>query len=182
MKNLFYFLLVMGSLLITSCGDEEGCTDPTSENFNSGAIFDDGSCTTYNRTQFYADYLGEFRCSEQVFIDRLDNDSLMFSISEPVEIESAFAVILTLIIDQIPVDLDGIIDGNTLIIDDTLPNFTLPDFPVDGVSTTVNIIGLGNAVFSDDRQTMEGPLTLRLEFTDGSGFIEDTCTLIGTRQ
>ena len=182
MKHIFFLLLILGSLFIVSCGDKEGCTDPSSENYDPDAIFDDGSCVTYNRTQYYADYLGEFRCENPIFTERLDNDSLMFSISEPVEQESAFAVILTLIIDQIPVNLDGVIDGNTLIIDDTLPNFTLPDFPIDGVSTTVNIIGLGNAVFSDDGQRMEGPLTLTLQLTDGSGSFEDTCILVGMRQ
>ena len=108
----------------------------------------------------------------------------MFSISEPVDITDAFEVILTLQIDGIPVNLEGNVSANTLTIDDTLQNFTIPNFlplGMDTIDITVDVIGLGNAVISDDEQTIEGPLNLRLEFTDGSGFIEDDCFLVGER-
>ena len=184
-KYTFYGLFISLLIGLASCGgDDNGCTDPTSDNFDAEALLDDGTCTSYNRDRFFSNYLGEFGCSNPVFTERLDNDSLMFSISEPVDITDAFEVILTLQIDGIPVNLEGNVSANTLTIDDTLQNFTIPNFlplGMDTIDITVDVIGLGNAVISDDEQTIEGPLNLRLEFTDGSGFIEDDCFLVGER-
>lgn len=183
MKNLLLLLLAISlSLAISSCGSNEGCTDPSSANYDPDAEIDDGSCTSYNRDRFYGDYLGTFLCNNALLKPALDNDSLMFEIKEPVSPNDYKHVILVLFIDGIPVELDGIIENDALIIDDTVPGLSVPDFPFEGVDTEVNVIGLGNATISSDEQSLEGELKLTLEFADGSGSAEDTCALTGTKE
>ena len=183
MKNLLLLLLAISlSFAITSCGESEGCTDPSSANYDPEAEIDDGSCTSYNRDRFYGAYLGTFLCNNALLKPSLDNDSLMFEIKEPVSPDDYKHVIMVIFIDGLPVELDGSISGNALTIDDTQPGLTVPDFPLEGVDTEVNVIGLGNATFSSDEQSLDGELKLTLEFADGSGSAEDTCALTGVKQ
>lgn len=183
--NVYIGLIcLMGtSFLITSCGNSEGCTDPTSANYDPDATEDDGSCTTYARDKFFASYLGDFDCASELLSPKLDNDSLMFTVKEPVSSTNGLAIILGLSIDGIPVDLNGTISesGDRLLIDDTLENFTIPDFPVDGVSLNANIIGKGFAIISADEQNLMGNLELTIEGTDGSFSATDNCALDGNK-
>lgn len=183
MKNiLFLALALVLGLAISSCGgDNRGCTDPTSANYDPEAEEDDSSCTSYNRDKFYGSYLGTFLCTNALLKPSLDNDSLMFSVKEPVAPTDINHVILVLQIDGLPVELNGSINGNSLIIDDTVENLSVPDFPIDGVATIVDVTGLGNSTLSSDEQSMAGELKLTLVFADGSGQVEDTCGLTGNK-
>lgn len=183
-KTLIISIVALSALsLLSSCGgDDKGCMDPTSANYNADVTEDDGSCTTYNRDRFYGNYVGQFTCMQAIFKERLDNDSLVFSINEPVDSKDAFNVIFTLEVDGFPVNLNGRVEGDIVTIDDTEPGLELPDFPIQGESTPVNVIGLGTATLSNNDQTLAGPLNLRLEFADGSGFLEDDCDLVGEKQ
>jgi len=167
-------------------GSCEGCTDPSSANFAPGAVTDDGSCTTYARTKFFGEYLGDFDCASALLSPKLDNDSLMFSVKEPVSSRTVQDIILGISIDGIPVDLQGTIsdDGRRLVIDDTLRNFTIPDFPADGITTVADtVFGLGFADISADEQMLVGEIELRLISIDNGATtrINDVCTLEGEK-
>ncbi len=178
------FILTLAVFVLSSCGNDEGCTDPSSANFDPDALEDDGSCTSYARTSFFGDYLGNFDCADPLLSTRLDNDSLMFNVKEPVSNADVQAIILGLNIDGIPVDLEGTINdvGTRLTIDDMLENISIPDLIVPGITTVVNVTGAGFADLSMDEITLTGELELTLSSTDGSLTIMDVCTLVGTKQ
>ncbi len=178
------FVLTLAIFALSSCGNDEGCTDPSSANFDPEALVDDGSCTSYARTSFFGNYLGDFDCADPLLSSRLDNDSLMFSVKEPVSNANVQAIILGLNIDGIPVDLEGMINdaGTRLTIDDMLQNVSIPDLLAPGIITVVNVTGLGFADLSSDETTLTGELELTLSSTDGSLTIMDICTLVGTKQ
>ncbi len=180
---LFIFALLLS---IPSCTDPvPGCTDEQSENYDSEATEDNGSCT-YARTKFLGDYIGPFTCTNPLLKGVLDSDSLEFVIKEAVA-DDRQLVVLGLLIEGIPVDLEGMINGNELIIRDTFTNFAIPDFPnpVDSTQTLTliaNVIGDGTATLSADETTITGVLNLDIQATDGSLNAQDMCDLIGTKK
>jgi hypothetical protein len=65
MKALFVSASVLALLLFSACDKAEGCTDPSSLNFNEDARLDDGSCLYIADT-----YVGTYAANDSV--DRFD--------------------------------------------------------------------------------------------------------------
>jgi len=147
---------------------------------------DPEDCVNPDTERFLADYLGTFQCREEILIGVLDSDSLFFTIKEPVSDEDCNKVILSLIIEGLPVDLEGFVDGNTLTINDMFNDFAIPEFP-NPVDPTMNIIliadveGDGLAQLSDNDSRIDGELILDITAVDGSFSIRDTCALVGNK-
>jgi hypothetical protein len=84
MKKLFYTILA-ASIIFSSCKKQVGCMDPTSSNYNSSAIVDDGSCIpmilgctdptafNYNPTATFLDY-----CSYTLNIGDIHQGGIIF--------------------------------------------------------------------------------------------------------
>lgn len=59
MKKLLTLAVCLSALAFTACEKVEGCTDPSSLNYNADATLDDGSCLYFADT-----YLGDYAVSD----------------------------------------------------------------------------------------------------------------------
>jgi len=108
MKTLrnFTLLLAMAAITLTSC-KKEGCTNEQSENYDSEAKKDDGTCVPW-RNKFLGTYSAVENCTS-------GNGSYTLTVSE----SSAGAVNVILNIDGITIS--GTVSGNSI----TMPNQTV---------------------------------------------------------
>ncbi len=175
-KRLWPLLAVIVFVIcFTSCDDPvPGCTDEQSINFNADATEDDGSCM-FERDAFLGQYLGEFSCGNPL-LGFLNNDSLTFEIKEPVDDSDKSIAILALSF----VDLASTINGNELILSDTIRGLVIPDVELLG-TITADVIGNGVAILEGD--SISGNIDLELDITSPPGLptIIDNCTLTGVR-
>ncbi len=174
----------------SSCGDDDvqGCTDPLAENFDALANVDNGSCVyaidevlgcmdsqaenfdplanvdsgacVYARDKFFGEYEGSFLCTNDITKGFLSSDSLRFTVSPSLEDDDKSAVLFGLTIEGFPIDLNASITGNTITINDTFPDFTIPVESLGNLRG--DIIGLGSATLSTDNSMLNGDLRLTI--------------------
>ena len=177
--NLRYLLaLVVAMTLISSCGKDDevtGCTDSESENYNPDATKSDNSCV-YARDQFIGNYMGSMTFKN--LGDLLDQDTLAFSITPG--IANANEVLVGVTIQSIPVFLNGVANGDSILVDDV---YNLPDGGVINSFFTgmpLDVYFSGGVGTMDDGATVEGKLDIVFK-SDGIDDIPDEATLKGTR-
>jgi len=194
MKNLIKvaFSLLLVSILMISCKKDDevlkGCTDINGDNYNANATESNNSCTFVKR--FTGKYAGEFKCAGLF--------ATVFNSAEVEIVELAAKTEVNILISSaigvLPVK--GVIDGNKLLVDQTLPNLKIapgslfpgttgPDIAADGRVVTVLTI-------SDDNKKLTGSLMLTLTTKEPTligtnpipaGFsLNDTCGFVGAKK
>lgn len=184
--NLRYLLaLAVVVTIFTACGKDDdgggittitGCTDSEAENYNADATESDNSCV-YARDQFIGNYQGSM--TFQNLGGLLDQDSLAFTITPG--ISNANEVLVGVTIQSVPVFLDGIAVGDSILVDDV---FNLPDGGAINPILTgmpVEVIFAGGVGIMNDGQTIEGQLNIVFK-TESLDDIADIATLEGEKQ
>jgi hypothetical protein len=138
MKKLFYSLTVLLAVIqLSSCAKKEGCTDPTSPNYNADAEKDNGSCidmTSFITGSFTGDFTeteqstgDETLYEDETYIVTKINNSTVFFESESGDLPSFTA---------------EIVDFNALSTSFDIPEFTVNGVTFDGVEITTGADGL----------------------------------------
>lgn len=184
--NLRYLLaLAVVATLFTSCGKDNdgggtttitGCTDSEAENYNADATESDNSCV-FARDQFIGNYQGSM--TFQNLGGLLDQDSLAFTITPG--IASANEVLVGVTIQSIPVFLNGVAIGDSVLVNDV---YNLPDGGAINPILTgvpVDVYFAGGVGTMNDGQTVEGRLDIVFK-TETLDDIADIATLQGEKQ
>ena len=130
-----------------------------------------------------------FTCQDALLVALLNNDSLRFEITPPVDDSDRSIVFFTLMIDGLPLPLESTVSGNVLTVSDTIRDIVIPalDLPIIGtINITADVIGNGTAtVVGAD---INGSIDLQLTITEPTNNpllpseIIDNCLLTGSRQ
>ena len=169
-----FLTFVCFTFTFVGCSDDvPGCTDPQSINFDDMATEDDGSCT-YARDIFLSRYLGTFTCQNPAIAGFINSDSLNFEIKEPVDDSDRNVAILSLSIDGFPVDLAGMVEGDTFTLRDTLRDVVISNLNL----TADAVIGVGSAVILPD-ETLSGTINLTIQSILPD--ISDDCIIVGMK-
>ena len=181
----YLLAIAVVATIFTSCGKDDdgggtttitGCTDTEAENFNVDATESDNSCV-YARDQFIGNYDGSM--TFQNLGGLLDQDSLAFTITPG--ISNANEVLVGVTIQSVPVFLDGIAVGDSILVDDV---FNLPDGGAINPILTgmpVEVVFAGGVGMMNDGQTVEGQLDIVFK-TESLDDIADIATLEGVKQ
>lgn len=182
---LFACCILSLGLVLQSCdddlsgGDDEitGCTDPGALNYDALATEDDGSCS-FNSDRFLGVFLGELDCPpNEVF--ELSNDSAGVEITMGV-FDTRDSVTLTIAVQGFPLNLQGLITGNTV---DVTGEFRNLPFVVEEQLVTIDIEANALVTLSEDESTLTGPITVQTFFSDsGATLVSSDCDYNGVRQ
>lgn len=183
--NLFKSLTLVAILGVTaiylqSCAEAtKGCSDSAAENYDATVDETDNTLCIFPRDKFVGNYKGTLICAGPLQA-AINNPVYDYSITEAAG-GTVDAVTLNVTVFSAPTKLAGKISGNTLTIDQVIPNvpFTLPT----GTATTANIKATGSATLGTDNKTLTG--TVNLVFTQaatGSPLVSDNCPITGTKQ
>ena len=181
----YLLAIAVVATIFTSCGKDDdgggtttitGCTDTEAENYNADATESDNSCV-YARDQFIGNYQGSM--TFQNLGGLLDQDSLAFTITPGTS--NANEVLVGVTIQSVPVFLDGIAVGDSILVDDV---FNLPDGGAINPILTgmpVEVVFAGGVGMMNDGQTVEGQLDIVFK-TESLDDIADIATLEGVKQ
>ena len=118
----------------------------------------------------------------------LNNDSLRFEVTLPVDDSDRSVVFFTLMIEGLPVPLESTVNGNVLTMSDTIRDIIIPDVELFGITLTItaDVIGNGTATVVED--DINGNIDLELIVTEPNIPIPgvpteftDNCILVGSR-
>jgi len=187
-------------MLLVSCGDDEvlgctnqnsdnfnslateddgscvisGCTDPAAENFNANANrADDGSCA-FARDKFIGNFTGSVNCA---LTDQFNSDSATVTF-EP-NPDDITKIIITIETNDATIPIDATVDGDGLIL-------AADNFPIDvvllGVETSVLVDLNGDARINESQDVISGAFVASiLNAQTGAEILADNCTLTATR-
>ncbi len=111
MRNSIYKFVLFFSLLVvlTSCIDREGCTDPASDNFDINAEIDNGTCIPMTEK-----FLGLYDVQEDC-----EYDTYLYPMSIYASFQDPFEIVITNFGD-LSIDVYALVDRNFLVIPDQI--------------------------------------------------------------
>jgi len=181
MSKKFLFLLLaiaMTGFCFTSCGDSdiEGCMDPQSNNFDSEATLDDGSCT-YDRDQFLGDWLGSI-----VFpgnLSTISSDSIAFTIDSGIDPTDKSSVNVTFTSTAVAgISSAATVDGNNISFTTALVDFPITLEGLGTLNADINVGGDMMIVGND----LDGTISVMATPTGTTVTITDTGVVMATKQ
>lgn len=172
-------LLVLSlTFTMNSCTDPvKGCTDPDAETYNPDADESDDSQCVYARDKFIGNYKGSLICPGTLngFINNAQYD---FTITETAG-GNINQVSVGITVFGAPTILAATVSGNTLTIDQTIPNVPIP---FNGVTLTATIKATGTGTLGSDQKTLDGVINTQITATGLPGALTDNCPIKGTKQ
>lgn len=199
LTTLSLFLLLSMSVF-TSCGEDDvlGCTDPNSDNFNSLATADDGSCVisgctnpdaenfnpdanrddngtcVFARDKFLGTYTGTINCT---LITQFNSESttVLFE-PDPDDVNN---ILITIQNDDFEIPVSGMVVGDKLLL-------LAEDFPIDitiaGVGISVLVDLTGEAGINESEDVVAGDFTATIQNAQtGAEVLSDGCSIVATK-
>lgn len=155
-----------------------GCTDAEGDTYDPKYNEDDGSCTYFNI--YKGSYDGNFDCL-MAFADLLDEASSEITKKPGDDNTDEVTVIVSNPATEITLLLDGVITKDDVTIDTYIQNFeyTLEagGFVIEG---PFEVFVTGTLTRNGD--TLSGPVTIRIDKTELSLSVSDTCTYTATKK
>ena len=170
MKNLCLLCFItIGLLWSVGCSDPvKGCTDPESETYDPNAEENNSSDCIYARDKFVGEYDAELECDNALAL--LINGMTSISIVE--SSTGTNYVDITLLTDPI-LRLEATVTGNTLNIDNEIPNVSIGGSFFDVAAT-------GDLTIDENAINLSGILNVTL--TGPAGTSEDSCMVTATKK
>jgi len=143
---MFKFLVpICFFVLLSSCINREGCTDPASDNFDINAEIDNGTCIPMTEK-----FLGLYDVQEDC-----EFDSYLYPMSIYASFQDPFEIVITNFGD-LSIDVYALVDRNFLVIPDQI-------FLIDGDEI---------AVLDGEGEILNGILSIRYLYGQNGGPVE----------
>lgn len=155
----FVLLLCLASgLVLVSCGGDQ---EPEVE---------------LDKEKFIGDYLGEFKCSNPLLADVVDDSSFAFNISNTSpEEDNKIQVNLNEL--EIPFELIGTVSGNNIAMEETTAEDVMLTSPI---PLTIDVTATGNGTIAGN--ALNATIDLIGRTQDGAELARDKCTITANRQ